>query len=282
MLRKVPETALDQCPDLLEEYTDLLKSGWREDGKIHSDSGSEDDDQDKKKASDDSDAYSENENPGNKSDADSEGDMDVDTSDEGTHLSSEDIPLQQQASRRSNREAAQKKVDYSKQAEYNEEDDAMSEETEDSSDEATSSVDVPLSKQRRRASSDSDFEVVSRPSHQPKQRPQASSTDVKSVGDAGSDEEFVEGGIQEKDLRPEQFHSPVSVYVYFMAHICYLTAGNARIVRNAKLLRLGAFFPSILGKRNGSGKSRTKRVTGTQAQSKLTAGKQADLQLHRH
>lgn len=47
-------------------------------------------------------------------------------------------------------------------------------------------------------------------------------------------------------------------------------------MRNAKLLRLDAFFLSILGKRNGSGKGRTKRVTGTQAQSKLTAGKQAD------
>lgn len=202
----------------------MLESGWREDGKIHSDSGSDGDDKGKQKASDDSDAYSEDGNPGEKSDADSEGDMDVDTSDEGTNLSSADIPLQQQSSRRSNREAAQKKVDYSKQAEYNEEDDMMSEESEDSSEEATSSVDVPLSKERRRASSDSDFEVVSRPSHQNKQRLQASSTDGKSAGDTGSDEQFVEGGIQEKDLRPEQFHSPVSVHVHLMFS-SHLTAG---------------------------------------------------------
>lgn len=197
---QVPESALHEYQDLLDDWLNLFEGGWREDGKVYSDSESEGDSPKTMRQNVDSDeAYSDHENEASADEEKLTTEEDV-SSDE-----SDEVPLRIEASRRSEREGAKKKIDYSKQAEYNEEDEDMSDGVlTDSESDLSDMDDVP-------GGSRSNEKSTTR-SKKGNKRSEASSSELKvwdDNDDKSSEEEFVEGGFAEDNLRPEQFHRQV-------------------------------------------------------------------------
>lgn len=121
---------------------------------------------------------------------------------------SEEVPLSLQASRRSEREAARKKIDYSKQAEYNEEDEDMSEGalSDSESEQSVASTAVTSRVQRNKSG---------RGGSKGKRSSGPSTSTQPILLDDDSEEEFIEGGVKEEDLRPEQFHCRVCDWLIF-------------------------------------------------------------------
>jgi hypothetical protein len=121
---------------------------------------------------------------------------------------SEEVPLSLQASRRSEREAARKKIDYSKQAEYNEEDEDMSEGalSDSESEQSVASTAVTSRVQRNKSG---------RGGSKGKRSSGPSTSTQPILLDDDSEEEIIEGGVKEEDLRPEQFHCRVCDWLIF-------------------------------------------------------------------
>jgi hypothetical protein len=201
--------------DLLDDWLEVFNGGWREDGKVYSDSESgEDNTTEMEKHPDSDEAYSDDMQGTSPETEDNSSDKDA-LSD-----SSDDVPLHVEASRRSQRDAAKKKVDYSKQAEYNEEDEDMSEGAVTESESDSSAANSAASKNRSIGSNGKGTSF--RPKAANKRIRTSPTADNPHAGDE-TEEEFIEGGVREENLRPEQFHCRVRVVFLHGQQLIWLT-----------------------------------------------------------
>lgn len=253
---QVPESALHEYQDLLDDWLTLSEGGWREDGKVYSDSESEEELSNAMRgATDSDDAYS-----ADQREASPDRD-EMSEEDDVSSATSSEIPLRIEASRRSEREGAKKKVDYSKQAEYNEEDEDMSEGALTESDSDRSETDDSRSPRRARSTEKDGGRSVRKGGR----RSQASKTAARVLDNDDADaseEEFIEGDIVEENLRPEQFHRQVRLIIDNI-RVQMIDFWYRRAARIVKLLLQVGFCLSSSRRQKGNARAEVKTESGT-------------------
>lgn len=249
----------------MDDWLEIFNSGWREDGQIYSDSESGEDNSTAIKRQLDSDEAYSDDMRGDSPDSEEDSSDEDASSDE-----SDDIPLQVEATRRSQRDAAQKKVDYSKQEEYNEDDEDMSDGALTESESGFSAANSAASKSRSLGSNGKT--AKSRPKAANK-RSQASPSADNMHADEETEEEFIEGGVREEDLRPEQFHCRVRVLLLGAEYLPWLIRNRCRTVHFVKRPPRESSYLNLSRKRNENARKQMMMATGPQILSENMDGK---------